>query len=137
MPDALQIIAAIRAQEPVAWLHDVVSGDGEKDQVLSFTATHFPLPVSYGFESAQAHPLCLKDDRTDLLEDLQAEVERLTRERDEARADAERLAFAYSGARTESSALVEIELRLLSGEVPTIEEVRAAIDDAKEQSNGS
>lgn len=53
--------------------------------------------------------------------------------RDELRrlsADARRLAFVYGDTKTTSNALIELELRLLSGEKPTIEEVRAAIDQA-------
>jgi transposase-like protein len=49
------------------------------------------------------------------------------------RADAERLAFLYSGVRTLSSALIDIELILLNGDVPTIDEVRAAIDAARKE----
>ena len=54
---------------------------------------------------------------------FKAEVERL-------KADSDRLAYVYSGAKTDSNALVEIELRLINGDVPTIEEVRIAIDTA-------
>jgi chromosome segregation ATPase len=63
-----------------------------------------------------------------------AELARLRAENAELRADAERLAFLYSGVRTLSSALIDIELILLNGDVPTIDEVRAAIDAARNHS---
>lgn len=49
----------------------------------------------------------------------------------ELEADARRLAFAYSGQKTDSNALVELELRFLNGDIPTLDEVRAAIDRAQ------
>jgi hypothetical protein len=45
--------------------------------------------------------------------------------------DAERLAYLYSGTKTESNALVNLEMKMLDGYIPTIDEVRAAIDAAK------
>jgi ABC-type transporter Mla subunit MlaD len=58
-----------------------------------------------------------------ILADRDAEIERLTK-------DAERLAYIYSGQRTTSDALVNLELRLLHGEAVTMDAVRTAIDDA-------
>lgn len=57
-------------------------------------------------------------------DELQAEVERL-------RADAERLEYVYSNTKTTSNSLVTLELRLLNGEQPSMDEVRAAIDAAR------
>lgn len=44
--------------------------------------------------------------------------------------DSERLVFLYSGRRTESCSLVDLELRMLNGHLPTMLEVRSAIDAA-------
>ena len=44
--------------------------------------------------------------------------------------DTERLAFLYGGTKTSSNALVNAELRLLNGETLTLDEARAAIDEA-------
>ena len=49
--------------------------------------------------------------------------------------DAERFAYLYSGQKTESNALIEIEMRLLSGDVPTLDEVRAAVDECMRTPN--
>lgn len=185
MPDALQIIAEWRAQEPACWTlarqlgqrETTTSGylwfsdpkncswtplytrdpaaldaldalEAEVERLMAEVATERDVGKAMARRAADAvaeverlrrqksearHSLEIERAAASMLVDA---VERLTRERDEARADAERLAFVYSGSRTESGALVAIELRLLSGEVPTIEEVRAAIDAAKEQSNG-
>lgn len=59
------------------------------------------------------------------------ELERLRAENAELRADAERLAYLYSGQKTSSDALVELELRLLNGDTITLDEARAAIDAAR------
>lgn len=48
-----------------------------------------------------------------------------------AREDSERLAYVYSGKQTACAALVKLELRLIDNDVPTIDEVRAAIDRAR------
>ena len=53
------------------------------------------------------------------------------REVDQCKADAERLVFAYGRTRTESNALVELEIRMLNDDYPTMEEVRSAIDLAR------
>ena len=44
--------------------------------------------------------------------------------------DTVRLAYLYSGKQTKSNLLVDAEMRLLTGESLTLEEARAAIDDA-------
>jgi len=44
--------------------------------------------------------------------------------------DTVRLAYLYSGTQTSSDALVNAEMKLLNGETVTLEEARAAIDDA-------
>lgn len=46
------------------------------------------------------------------------------------RKDSARLAFLYDGTKTGSNALVNAELKLLNGQTLTLEEVRAAIDEA-------
>lgn len=45
--------------------------------------------------------------------------------------DARRLEFVYSKQQTESNALVALEVRMLDGDYPTLDEVRAAIDAAR------
>lgn len=55
--------------EPVAWLHDVVAGDGEPDQALSFSGDSFPLEGVGGFRSLKSHPLHLKPRRARMLTD--------------------------------------------------------------------
>ncbi len=45
-------------------------------------------------------------------------------------ADVERLAWHFGGAKTDSDAMIQIELRLLNGDVPTLDEVRQALDAA-------
>ncbi len=64
------------------------------------------------------------------LSGLQREFVRVRDERDAMEKDAERLAYVYSGQKTGSNALVNIELRLINDDVPTIDEVRLAIDAA-------
>ncbi len=44
--------------------------------------------------------------------------------------DAEMFAWIHSKKRTESKALVDLEIRMLNDDYPTIEEVRAAVADA-------
>ena len=44
--------------------------------------------------------------------------------------DTVRLAYLYNGTQTSSDALVNAEMKLLNGETLTLEEARAAIDDA-------
>ena len=44
--------------------------------------------------------------------------------------DTVRLAYLYSGTQTSSDALVNAEMKLLNGKTLTLEEARAAIDDA-------
>ena len=43
--------------EPVAWLHQVVCGDGESDQALSFAPDNFPLQDVLGYRSLSHEPL--------------------------------------------------------------------------------
>lgn len=52
------------AGEAVAWLHDVVQGDGEQDQALSFSPDSFPLKGVGGFESIKSTPLFLAPQAT-------------------------------------------------------------------------
>ncbi len=69
--DVVEDIAAIKAartalrlaikqaeqQEPVAWMHAVVSGDGAPDHALSFAPDNFPLQGVGGFKSVGVTPL--------------------------------------------------------------------------------
>lgn len=43
--------------EPVAYLHQVVCGDGEPDQALSFAPDNFPLAGVLGYRSLSHEPL--------------------------------------------------------------------------------
>lgn len=43
--------------EPVAYLHQVVCGDGEPDQALSFAPDNFPLAGTLGYRSLSHQPL--------------------------------------------------------------------------------
>ena len=52
----------------------------------------------------------------------------------EAPKDAERLAYVYSKNETDSNALVKLEIEILAGNYPNIEEIRAAIDAAIKES---
>lgn len=45
---------------PDAWLHHVVSGDGEADLALSFSENSFPFDSVLGFRSIKAQPLFLE-----------------------------------------------------------------------------
>lgn len=63
-------------------------------------------------------------------QDLQRQVAELEADKAELEADAKRIAFLFSGIRTTSNALVELELRLINGETPSLDAVRSAIDDA-------
>lgn len=45
--------------EPVAYLHQVVSGDGDPDQALSFAPDNFPLSGTLGYRSLSHQPLFL------------------------------------------------------------------------------
>lgn len=45
--------------EPVAYLHQVVCGDGEPDQALSFAPDNFPLAGTLGYRSISHQPLFL------------------------------------------------------------------------------
>lgn len=62
---------------------------------------------------------CLRDY---LCEDAADEIERLSK-------DAERLAYLYSGEQTSSDALSTIAIRITDGDMPTLDEARAAIDE--------
>ena len=55
---------------------------------------------------------------------LRAEVERL-------RADAERFAWYFGGHHTGSGALVDLALRQINGDYPTLDEYRSAIDNCR------
>lgn len=119
MPDALQIIAALRAQEPVAW---------------SYAASFFwsSLAAVPGVMRPHAAPLYTRDPAA--LDALQAEVERLTRELAEARADAERWARLRKLIVSGPLVIAKVDafgLTSWSGDDPD-----AAIDAAKEQSDG-
>jgi hypothetical protein len=48
-------------QEPVAYLHEVVGGDSDPDQALSFSKDSFPLQGVGGFESVGCRPLVFGD----------------------------------------------------------------------------
>lgn len=51
-------VQAEQAQaEPVAYLHQVVCGDGEPDQALSFAPDNFPLAGTLGYRSLSHQPL--------------------------------------------------------------------------------
>lgn len=67
-----------------------------------------------------------------------AQLDELTRQRDATRAeneqlkqDAERFAWYFSYEHTESGALIELSLRVIKGERPTLDECRVAIDAAR------
>lgn len=56
--DAVLAELGLTQAEPVAWLHDVVQGDGEPDLALSFSAGSFPFDDdAFGFRSLRAVPL--------------------------------------------------------------------------------
>src|SRR3546814_10877641 len=65
----------------VAGLHEVVQGDGEPDQALSFTEDSFPLEGVAGYRKVSRQPLVLQSDLAAAI----AERDRLHTERDEAR----------------------------------------------------
>jgi hypothetical protein len=46
-----------KAGVPVAWMHDVVNGEGEPDKALSFSPDSFPLDDVLGFRSVSHEPL--------------------------------------------------------------------------------
>lgn len=48
-----------QVQAPVAYLHQVVCGDGEPDQALSFEPDNFPLAGTLGYRSISHQPLYL------------------------------------------------------------------------------
>ena len=53
-------VEAMRGISPVtAWLHQVVGGDGEPDQALSFAPDNFPLQGVVGYRSLSHKPLYL------------------------------------------------------------------------------
>lgn len=64
-----------------------------------------------------------------------AEIEALRKQNAKNEDDAARFAYLYSGAKTGSNALIEIEMRLLSGDVPTLDEVRSAVDECMKTPN--
>jgi len=71
------------------------------------------------------------------LDHASSELRRLHYENEALRKDAERYRWQYSGAKTDSDALVNIQIRMIHGEVPALEEVRAAFDAAmKEKQHG-
>lgn len=49
--------------------------------------------------------------------------------------DATRFAYLFSGKKTGSGALVGIEIRMLNGDVPTLRDVRAAVDECMKTPN--
>lgn len=56
LADKLEKIMA-QTQQPAAWLHEVVAGDGEPDQALSFSKDNFPLEGVVGYRSIGCEPL--------------------------------------------------------------------------------
>ena len=58
------------------------------------------------------------------------DVEKVISAAKEAVTDTKRLAWRYQSNKTGSSAMVDAEMRLLNGESLTLEEARAAIDEA-------
>lgn len=58
---AAQPAKAEDCDEPVAYLHQVVSGDGEPDQALSFAPDNFPLSGTLGYRSISHRPLVFGD----------------------------------------------------------------------------
>ncbi len=54
---AARAAPAPEAAAPVAYLHQVVSGDGEPDQALSFAPDNFPLAGTLGYRSLSHQPL--------------------------------------------------------------------------------
>lgn len=67
------------------------------------------------------------------LEALRAENARLRKQMHD---DTSRLLYSYSVNQTTSDALIKAELRLLSGQSLSIEEIRAAVDDAMNNDPG-
>lgn len=138
MPDPLQIIAAMRAQEPLFLLH---TGDayGNERGAWDVQADSFRRVVSLceSLPPGKTLPLVLRDDAQ--LDALAAEVERLTRELAEARADAERYRWLRMQAWWDSPLCVVRSPKLalkLGSDCPSLRRLDAAIDTAKEQSNG-
>lgn len=54
---------------PVAYLHQVVSGDGEPDEALSFAPDNFPLYGTLGYWSVSHEPLFTATQAAQLTED--------------------------------------------------------------------
>ncbi len=52
-------------------------------------------------------------------------------ENNQLRKDTDRLAFVYSAQSHKNNALLDLEIRMFNNDIPTIEEVRAAIDAAR------
>jgi len=57
-------------------------------------------------------------------------IEKLCLEVLVSRADSERLKFVYNGKTPATDALLKLELRIINGSCPSIDEVRIAIDEA-------
>jgi len=53
----VRAIAEAEQQESVAWMHDLVSSDGDTDYALSFAPDNFPLQEFGGFKSVRVSPL--------------------------------------------------------------------------------
>jgi hypothetical protein len=66
---------------------------------------------------------------------LHAEIGAMRKQNAKNEGDAARFAYLYSGQKTGSNALVEIEMRMLSGDVPTLDEVRSAVDECMKTPN--
>lgn len=70
-------------QKPVAYLHQVIQGDGEPDQALSFESDSSPLSEALGFRSIACEPLyksqAAAQDVAGLVEALEGVVKRCSR----------------------------------------------------------
>ena len=66
---------------------------------------------------------------------LRAKMEAMRKQNAKNEDDAARFAYLYSGTKTGSNALIGIEMRMLSGDVPTLDEVRAAVDECMKTPN--
>lgn len=135
MPDPLQIIATMRAQEPVAWARDDavvwLSQPSRSDWAVIHTGLHKRQANSAQF------PVYTRDPAA--LDALQAEIERLARELDAQRVYARVLCRAVDAA-TDFAGTVAGGASwwddVWSEHTAALDSARAAIRAAKEQSNG-
>jgi hypothetical protein len=84
----------------------------------------------------QDEVLCKACEKANDPQRLRAEIEAMRKKNAKNEDDAARFAYLYSGTKTGSNALIEIEMRLLSGDVPALDEVRAAVDECMKTANG-